>query len=222
MAERGHEGSGAAAAGRFAHEEHFESMDRQAEAARFGMWVFLASEVLLFGALFALYASYRATWPRAFVAGVRDNDAILGTSNTVLLLFGSYLVALAVNRMNTGKPRPAIWLLLATVLVGFGFLAIKFTEYGMHFSKGIYPGGRGSFFAGVAPPGSPIFYTLYFGMTGLHAIHVVVGISVLIWCAFRIHKRNLSPHALEVGALYWHLVDCIWIFLWPLFYLLRS
>ena len=203
-------------------EDHFESMERQAETSRFGMWVFLASEVLLFGALFGLYASYRAMWPRAFADGVRANNAILGTSNTLLLLFGSYLVAVAVNRMNVGRPSVAIKLLLATILVGFGFLAIKITEYGMHFSEGILPGGRGAHFDRPAPPGSPIFFTLYFGMTGLHAIHVIVGMTVLAWCAWRIRFGTLSPHALEVGALYWHLVDCIWIVLWPLFYLLRS
>ncbi len=203
------------------HESHFESMERQADTARFGMWVFLASEVLLFGALFALYGSYRVHWPRAFAEGVHENNAIMGTSNTLLLLFGSYLAAVAVNRMNTGNPRAAIKLLLATVVVGLGFLAVKFTEYGMHFSDGIFPGGHGKYFE-AAPPGSPIFFTLYFGMTGLHALHVIAGISVLAWCAYRIFAGRLSPHALEVGALYWHLVDCIWIFLWPLFYLLRS
>jgi cytochrome c oxidase subunit 3 len=92
----------------------------------------------------------------------------------------------------------------------------------MHFSQGVYPGGRGAHFEHGAPPGSPIFFTLYFGMTGLHAIHVVVGMSVLGWCAWRLRSNDLTVHALEVAALYWHLVDCIWIFLWPLFYLLRS
>jgi cytochrome c oxidase subunit 3 len=185
------------------------------------MWVFLASEVLLFGALFTLYAAYRCKWTHAFMEGVRENDAVLGTSNTVLLLFGSFLVVLAVRELRLGRTRAPVALLGATVLVGFGFLAIKLTEYGEHFARGIFPGGRGFHFV-AAPAGTPVFFTLYFLMTGLHAIHVIVGMGVLAWCAVRIASRRLRLHALEVGALYWHLVDCIWIVLWPLFYLLRG
>lgn len=209
------------AKGGLQREDHFESLERQAEAARFGMWVFLASEVLLFGGLFTLYGAYRAEWHHAFAYGVAENNAILGTSNTILLLFGSYLVAVAVNRLHQGARRAATGLVLAAVVVGIGFLVIKVTEYREHFVHGIFPGGHGSYFAS-APAGSPVFFTLYFLMTGLHAVHVIVGLFVLAWCAYRIETGRLSVHGLEVGALYWHLVDCIWIFLWPLFYLLRS
>lgn len=209
------------AKGGLEREAHFESLERQAEAARFGMWVFLASEVLLFGGLFTLYSAYRSEWHRAFAEGVAENNSILGTSNTVLLLLGSYLVAVSVNRLHRGATRAAVWLLATAVLVGFGFLAIKLTEYRAHFAHGIYPGGHGGYFE-AAPAGSPVFFTLYFLMTGLHAVHVIVGLFVLSWCAYRIVVGRLSVHGLEVGALYWHLVDCIWIFLWPLFYLLRS
>lgn len=206
--------------GGLGREEHFDSLERQGEAARFGMWIFLASEVLLFGALFTLYAAYRVEWPSAFAEGVAENNTVLGTLNTILLLFASYLVAVAVNRLAHGGNRASFGLLIVAALVGISFLAIKGTEYREHFFAGIYPGGRGSYFVDKAP-GLSVFFTLYFMMTGLHAIHVIVGIAVLSWCAWRVRKGRLSVHGLEVGALYWHLVDCIWIFLWPLFYLLR-
>lgn len=209
------------AEGGLRREGHFDSLERQAEAARFGMWVFLASEVLLFGALFGLYAGYRAKWPHAFALGVEENDAVLGTANTVLLLFSSLLAAVAVHRFHLDKRRSTVGLLAGTVAVGLAFLLVKFHEYGEHFRHGIFPGGAGSHFA-KAPPGSAVFFTLYFVMTGLHALHVAVGMAVLSWCVYRIVRRRLGPHGLEVAALYWHLVDCIWIFLWPIYYLLRG
>jgi len=209
------------AEGGLRREGHFESLERQAEAARFGMWVFLASEVLLFGALFALYGSYRTRWPVAFARGVEENDALLGTTNTLLLLLSSLLAALAVHRFDHDKRRSTVWLLAGTVAIGLAFLVIKSHEYGVHFRHGIWPGGAGSYFSG-APAGSAVFFTLYFVMTGLHALHVIVGMGVLSWCMYRILRRSLAPHGLEVAALYWHLVDCIWIFLWPVYYLLRG
>src|SRR5581483_7416352 len=137
------------ARGGLEREAHFDSMVRQAGAARFGMWVFLASEVLLFGALFALYTSYRYEWPRAFAEGVRENDAVLGTSNTLLLIFSSFLVALGAHHLASGKRRSSALLVGAAALIGLVFLGIKTHEYMMHFSHGIYPGGRGSYFDGA-------------------------------------------------------------------------
>jgi cytochrome c oxidase subunit 3 len=202
-------------------EAHFDSMERQAGAARFGMWLFLASEVLLFGALFALYGAYRATWPYAFAEGVRENDAVLGTSNTLLLIFSSFLVALGTHHLGLGKRRSAALLVFAAAAIGFAFLGIKTHEYLSHFSHGVYPGGRGAYFR-HAPAGSAIFFTLYFTMTGLHGVHVAVGSIVLIVCGVHTLRGRFAPHALEVAALYWHLVDAIWIFLWPLYYLTRG
>lgn len=201
-------------------EEHFESLERQAEAATLGMWVFLASEILLFGGLIATYATYRTRWHEAFVTGVRENTTYLGSLNTVILITSSFLVAMALDRLRKARARSAVWLVAGTVLLGLVFLVIKGTEYGIHFSEGIYPGGKGFHFV-TAPMGEQAFYTLYFAATGLHAIHVTVGSCVLTWCGWHIHKRRLAPHVLEIGALYWHLVDIVWIFLWPLFYLMR-
>lgn len=209
------------AKGGLEREAHFDSMVRQAGAARFGMWLFLASELLLFGALFALYASYRVEWPHAFAEGVRENDAALGTTNTLLLIFSSFLVALGAHHLAAGKPRSSSLLVSGAALIGIAFLAIKTHEYMMHFSHGVYPGGHGAYFE-RAPAGSAVFFTLYFLMTGLHGIHVAVGSTVLAVCAIQTRRERLAPHALEVAALYWHLVDAIWIFLWPLFYLTRG
>jgi cytochrome c oxidase subunit 3 len=209
------------ARGGLEREAHFDSMVRQAGAARFGMWVFLASEVLLFGALFALYASYRLEWPLAFARGVEENDAVLGTTNTLLLILSSFLVALGAHRLTEGKARSSTLLVTGAALIGVAFLAIKTHEYMMHFSHGIYPGGHGRYFED-APAGSAIFFTLYFAMTGLHGIHVAVGSTVLAVCAVQTWRGRLAPHGLDVAALYWHLVDGIWIFLWPLYYLMRK
>jgi cytochrome c oxidase subunit 3 len=209
------------ARGGLEREAHFDSMGRQAGAVRFGMWIFLASEVLLFGALFALYASYRVEWPLAFAEGVAENDALLGTTNTLLLILSSFLVALGAHRLADGKARSSSVLVTGAALIGVAFLVIKTHEYMMHFSHGIYPGGHGSYFE-RAPAGSPVFFTLYFGMTGLHGLHVAVGSTVLAVCAVQTWRGRLAPHGLDIAALYWHLVDGIWIFLWPLYYLMRK
>jgi cytochrome c oxidase subunit 3 len=209
------------AKGGLEQEAHFESLTRQAESVRFGMWVFLASEVLLFGALFALYASYRATWPRAFAAGVRENDTLLGTGNTLLLIFSSFLVAAGTRQRRIGKRGSAAVLAASAALAGVLFLVVKSHEYATHFARGVFPGGHGAYFAS-APAGSAIFFTLYFVITGLHAIHVGVGVGVLLFSAVQTARARLSVHGLESAALYWHLVDTIWIFVWPLFYLMRG
>jgi len=160
-------------------------------------------------------------WPHAFAEGVRENDAVLGTANTLLLIFSSFLVALGVHRLAVGKRRSSSLLVAGAALIGIAFLVIKTHEYMMHFSEGIYPGGRGAYFD-RAPAGSAVFFTLYFTMTGLHGIHVAVGSAVLAFSAVQTRRGRFAPHALEVAALYWHLVDAIWIFLWPLYYLTRA
>jgi cytochrome c oxidase subunit 3 len=204
------------------HEEHFESLSQQAHAARLGMWVFLASEVLLFAALFALYASYRMHYVAGFREAVRANTKLLGSINTGVLLASSTIVACGVHALRAGRRRLAAWLVLATMSLGVVFLVIKLTEYGAHFREGIYPGGVGTYFTEHTVRGLPEFWTLYFGMTGLHAVHVTVGITVLGVMLVGILRGGVSPsHAyrLELGAIYWHLVDLVWIFLWPLFYI---
>lgn len=202
--------------------EQFEDLEKQRHAARLGMWVFLASEVLLFAGLFALYAAYRAMYPASFGGGVANNSRILGSVNTVVLITSSYTVASSVHALRHGERRHALRLLFLTVLGAIAFLVIKGVEYTQHFREGVFPGGAGRYFVEHAEPGLPSFYTLYFLMTGLHALHVIAGMSVLTWLAFKVYRRTVSAsfaHPLELGAAYWHLVDVVWIFLWPLFYL---
>jgi cytochrome c oxidase subunit 3 len=202
--------------------EHFQDLARQAHAARLGMWVFLGSEVLFFAGLFALYATYRIEHPSGFGDGVLHNTLALGSTNTAVLLVSSYTIALAVHELRRGKTRAAAALTLATIFLGFCFLAIKTTEYVDHFREGIYPGGVGSFYPAHRVPGIEMFFTLYFCMTGLHALHVIVGMMVLAFLLRKVHRGEIGSTAsypLAIGAVYWHLVDAVWIFLWPLFYL---
>ncbi len=202
--------------------EPFSDGPGQAHAARLGMWVFLASEVLLFAALFTLFAASRTQHPAAFHEGVAHAKKVLGSINTAVLLVSSTLVALAVQVLRRGRTRVAGLLVAGTVVLGGVFLAIKITEYVEHFGEGIQPGGRGAFFQEHATRGLAEFWTLYFGMTGLHAVHVVVGMTLLSIALLGILTGRItapSAHRLEVFAIYWHLVDLVWLFLWPLFYL---
>jgi len=206
-----------------AHVDHFQDMEQEARAAHLGMWIFLASELLLFAALFALYAAYRAQYPAAFGFGVAHGAKVLGTANTALLICSSYAAASAVHAVRDGRARRAAALLSVTVLCGAGFLAVKGVEYAQHFREGIFPGGRGAFFLEHPMAGLPSFYTVYFLMTGLHGVHVIVGMGVLVWMAVGAFRGRFIPpytHPLVLGVLYWHLIDIIWIFVWPLFYLL--
>lgn len=202
--------------------EQFETMRTQAHAARLGMWVFLASELLFFSGLFALYATYRVEHAAGFGQGVLHNTVAWGSTNTGVLLVSSYTMALAVHELRRGKKKAAAALTAATIALGLCFLAIKTGEYLEHFREGIYPGNVGTFFRDHADPGIGMFFTLYFCMTGLHAVHVGVGVGVLTFLLVKIIRRTVdasTSHRLAIGAVYWHLVDVIWIFLWPLFYL---
>jgi len=203
--------------------DHFEDLERQSHAARFGMWIFLGTEVLFFAGLFALYIAYRTEHPYGFGVGVRDNTLAWGTTNTAVLLVSSYTVALAVHLLRAGRRRGSTILVGATIFLGLCFLVIKTGEYLEHFKDGIYPGGVGRFYVDHGDPGTKMFFTLYFCMTGLHAIHVFVGMCVLAFLLVQVERRKVGPaasHPLAIGAVYWHLVDVIWIFLWPLFYLI--
>jgi cytochrome c oxidase subunit III len=202
--------------------EHFEDLATQAHAAKLGIAVFLASEALLFAGLFALFATYRAEYTEAFGEGVRHNTKVLGSLNTAVLLVSSTLVALSVHAARAGKRLRSALLLSGTIVLGFAFLGVKLVEYAHHFHEGIFPGGAGVFFQQHTEQGLPLFWTLYYVVTGLHAVHVTVGVTVLAVMLVRVLRGRIAPPAtypLEIGALYWHLVDVIWIFVWPLFYL---
>ena len=201
---------------------HFATLAQQEHAAHLGMWVFLASESLLFAGLLCLYGAYRAHAPAAFALGVAHNTRLLGSINTAILLCSSYAAASAVHALRAGRRALSVGLLALTVAMGAGFLAIKIHEYALHFAEGIKPGGAGRFFVEHTDAGLRPFWTLYYLTTGLHAFHVAVGLMVLVWLAVRVARGRVTPevsHPLALGAMYWHLVDVVWIFVWPLYYL---
>ncbi len=201
---------------------HFEDMDQQNDSMLLGMWVFLATEVLFFGALFLGYTVYRGSYPEAFAAGSRELDIILGTINTAVLIGSSLTMALAVNAAQRGDPRRLVRFLLATVGLGALFLAIKAMEYGHKFSEHHVPGPNFLFHG--SPDGHiELFYSFYFVMTGFHALHMVIGIGImltLIVLARRGRYTSENSMPIELAGLYWHFVDIVWIFLFPLLYLI--
>ena len=201
----------------------FSTAEVRDHSSRLGMWVFLASEILLFAGLFALYAGYRAIYGEAFAEGVKHDNVAIGTINTFILIGSSFTVALSLSRVRHGSQLGAIILLLISMALGALFLVLKGVEWAQHFHEGILP-GRHYHYAELPTFGGNIFFTLYFFMTGLHAIHVTGGLLVLLF--FTVGIARGTTHAgrhvrFEAGTLYWHLVDVIWFFLWPLFYLAR-
>jgi cytochrome c oxidase subunit 3 len=200
---------------------HFASLGVQAHAARLGMWIFLGTEVLLFGVLFAGYASYRTLYPAAFAAGSHHLDRAFGTIDTLVLITSSFTVAMAHHLNQAGRTKLAAAAVGATIALGLGFLALHGHEYATDIARGALPGRL--YHGQVLLPGVGLFYTLYFFMTGLHSIHVVLGVTLLAWLARRTARGDFSQGwdtPLELGALYWHLIDLIWIFLYPLLYLI--
>jgi cytochrome c oxidase subunit III len=203
---------------------HFENLEQQREAGTLGMWVFLVTEVMFFGGLFLAYIVYRTLYPAAFAAASHHLDVPLGGVNTIVLICSSLTMALAVYSAQVGARRLTVMYLATTLLLGLVFLTIKLTEYKHKFEEGLIP-GRGFKFEGPLRADAETFFSLYFSMTGLHALHMVVGVgvmSVLIVMAWR-GKFTPEYHApVELSGLYWHFVDIIWIFLFPLLYLVGA
>jgi cytochrome c oxidase subunit 3 len=189
------------------------------ETARLGMWVFIASEVLFFGGLFVAYAYGRSHWPDGFATAGRETHVVLGTLNTALLLTSSALVALAVQADESGERRGWIpWLLAASAALGIAFVAIKGIEYRTEWLEHLVPGAS---FRLHDVQGAEMFFVLYFLTTGLHAVHLTIGIAVLGTFAWGRHRAKhwALPRHIEVAGLYWHFVDIVWICLYPLLYL---
>ena len=205
-------------------EGHFQDLDTQRHAAQLGMWIFLSGEVLLFSAMFALYAGLRGRWPEAFAHGAGETVLWMGSTGTVTLLVASFLVALAVHAIRNDEGRRAGSLLWGAGALGVAFLALKLWEYAEHVHEGLEPGRYLTHLTGTAN-GEQAFWTLYYIMTGAHAIHVIVGVLLLGWIGWRARRGAYDAvwyTPLELGAMYWHLVDVIWLFIWPFFYLMRS
>jgi cytochrome c oxidase subunit 3 len=223
------------AGGHRALQHHFENMEQQREAGTLGMWVFLVTEIMFFGALFLAYTLYRYKYPEAFAAASNHLDLRLGAINTVVLIFSSFTMAMAVYSTQIGKRRNSIICLLLTIVLGLTFLGIKAVEYHEKYRDSLIPGqlipGR-PFNPDLhelhLPPGVPVgnvemFYWIYFAMTGLHALHMIIGIGLLTVLTIMAWRGRFSPEyyaPVEISGLYWHFVDIIWIFLFPLLYLL--
>jgi len=200
----------------------FDSLEQQVEASTLGMWVFLVTEVLFFGGLFVTYAVYRVLFPAAFGAASRELDILLGGINTAVLITSSLTMALGVRAAQLGQRRAIMTCLVLTMILGTMFLGIKGFEYYHKFTEHHVP-GAGFRFEKEYAQHAQIFFSLYFMMTGLHALHMVIGLGILIvmfvWASRgRITAEYYSP--IEISGLYWHFVDIVWIFLFPLLYLI--
>ena len=201
--------------------EHFGSFEAQDRAAHLGMWLFLTSEVLLFGALFGLYTAYRVIYGRSFIEAAHHNDAVIGTLNTLVLITSSFFAAWAVHAIRLDRRRFAALCLVATLGLGALFLLLKSAEYAALFREGIYPGALYRF-RELPARGANVFFSLYYFITGLHGLHVIGGMVTLAVMAILTARGRYSAERhtpLELAVLYWHLVDVIWIFVWPLMYL---
>ena len=201
---------------------HFDSLEQQYEAASLGMWVFLATEVLFFGGLFLTYLVYRLWYPQEFGEASRTLDLFWGATNTVVLITSSLTMALAVAAAQEGNRSKTTMFLLVTMLLGAAFLGVKAVEYMHKFAEHHVP-GAGFTFEGEHPEHAQIFFSLYFVMTGLHALHMLIGLGVLAVMAIMARRGRFSAAystPVEVAGLYWHFVDIIWIFLFPLLYLI--
>jgi cytochrome c oxidase subunit 3 len=200
----------------------FDSLEQQAEVTTLGMWVFLTTEILFFGGLFLTYLVYRHWYPEAFTAGSRELLVWAGTTNTAVLITSSLTMALGVRAAQMGERRALMILLVITMALGCVFLGIKAFEYYTEYAEHHIPGPNFQF-EGAQIRHAQLFFSLYFVMTGLHAIHMIIGIGimlVMLWWAWRgtITSDYYSP--IEISGLYWHFVDIVWIFLFPLLYLI--
>jgi len=225
-------------------QHHFQDLEQQKEASLLGMWIFLATEILFFGVLFTVYTVYRSLYSSAFASASAHLDWRLGAFNTVVLICSSLTMALAVRAAASGARRAVVAWLFLTVLLGSAFLGVKFVEYrgkilpclGAPRQAGERP-YEGCLFPGprfdseelkiqAADSGrAQIYYSLYFGMTGLHATHMIIGIPILSVLALLAHRGRYTPRyhtPVELTGLYWHFVDIVWIFLFPLLYLIGA
>lgn len=203
-----------------APDEQYAAAEQQKEAVTLGMWIFLATEVLFFGGLLLSYSAYRIWYPHDFAFGSRHLDFTLGTTNTAILLTSSLLMAGAVSAGRLLNRRVTVVLLTVTALLGIAFLCIKGYEWHTAIEDNFWPGTVWPA-AEARPGGVRLFYTLYFALTGLHGIHLFIGCTLVFGTAFRYARARIfepNPNYLKLLGLYWHFVDIVWIFLYPLLY----
>ncbi len=238
----------------------FDSMEQQKNASTFGMWVFLLTEIMMFGGLFTAYLIYRIKYYPAFVAGSTSIDVQWGFAHTLVLIASSFTMAMAVWAAQQGKRRLQVWFLIGTMVLGAAFLGVKAKEYTDKYNECHIPGhviGKGFNAWGGCVAGNPkegniaeelrdatkygdpripegaavqtakqteIFFSFYFAMTGLHAFHMLIGMGLMAWLVLRANRGEFGPQyytPVELGGLYWHFVDIVWIYLFPLLYLIN-
>ena len=224
-------------------QHHFENMEQQREAGTLGMWVFLVTEIMFFGGMFLAYSLYRSMYPASFASASNHLDITLGALNTGVLILSSFTMALAVYFTQVGKRRPQILCLVLTLLLGLTFLGVKGVEYHDKWNDHLIPGRlipsnpfnpevahegdhdphKLHLLPGASVPQVQMFYWIYFAMTGMHALHMIIGAGLLTFLLIYSIKGRFDPEyhsPVEVIGLYWHFVDIVWIFLFPLLYLL--
>ncbi len=190
------------------------------EASKLGMWLFIFTELLLFGGLFLVYSIFRAEYPHAFHESRLELSVPIGAINTIVLVFSSMTIAMALTAIQKNDRKRALIFIGITLFCAAIFLVNKYFEWGHKFEMKLYPGSP---LMPLLDRGHLLYFSLYFFMTGLHALHIIIGMTLLIVCYCKVKSQNINNHdyvLLENGALYWHLVDLIWIFLFPLMYLI--
>jgi cytochrome c oxidase subunit 3 len=203
-------------------QHHFVTSEQQFDAAKMGMWIFLVTEVLLFSGMFVAYTVYRAWHPEVFKAASVLLDTNMGALNTIVLLTSSLTVALSIRAIQGDNKKWLTINLALTIALAFVFLVVKYFEYTHKFHDHIFPGANYAY-EGLDMTYVPLFFSIYFVMTGIHGFHVIVGIGVLSWVLVKARRGRFSSEyytPVELSGLYWHLVDIIWIFLFPLLYLI--
>ena len=205
-----------------AHQHQFDDAAQQYQASTLGMWVFIAQEILFFGGVFTTYLIYRVMYPDVFAHASNELDVYLGTFNTAVLIGSSLTMALAVHASQVGHRARLVLCIGLTMLLGCVFLGVKVIEYTTKWHHGLVPGLNWNPHEPMAAQAG-IFFSLYFTLTGLHALHMVIGIGIMIWLIIAAMRGRFGPHyhtPVEIVGLYWHFVDIVWIFLFPLLYLI--
>jgi cytochrome c oxidase subunit III len=201
----------------------FDSEEQQKDASTLGMWIFLITEIMFFGGMFLAYSVYRTAYPAVFAVTSSSLNAVIGAINTAVLLCSSFTMVLAVRAAQLGQRRALIIFLILTLILGITFLGVKAYEWNEKFEEHHVP-GPSFHFEGIDMQGpAQIFFSLYFAMTGLHALHMIIGAGLLTWLLIAAYKGKFTADYMtpvDVGGLYWHFVDVIWIFLFPLLYLI--
>lgn len=211
------------AAGKHQHSHHFDSAEHEYDSDKLGLWLFMVTEILMFGGLFVAYIIFHQIYPEMFAEGAKQLSWKMGFFNTLVLIGSSLTMALGIYYNQINQSNKAFWNLVATVALGFVFLGVKYFEYTSKFETGYLPGKLLNVEAVQATSQNlGMYFGLYFCMTGLHGLHVVIGMVLISWLAYRTRRGDFNSEyytPVEGVGIFWHIVDLIWIFLFPLLYL---